>query len=412
MTNKNELVVKSNRLVEASYRLTLAEQRIILYAIVEARRTGKGLSGEEFVNIVAADYAAMFDVPLKQAYEQIKEAAETLFQRYVVLYDIHPESGKPRKMKVRWLSTASYIDGAGTIQIMFAAKMVPFITRLEAEFTRYKLEKVAHMSSAHAIRLYELLMQWGSVGRREIELQWLKKALKLENEYQSIKNFKMRVLDVAVAQINEHSDLTASYAQRKTGRNVTHLIFTFAPKQTPQPAKESAAQAEVLDYDPELLQRLRKLGLGAKLAKDWIRQDPARAQAAAAYTEARIKSGKLTGPAAGYLRTVFEEGGQISPSAFEAEFKAQAKAAEESAQREKAEAKRAEEARREQSSRELELAEQWFKTLPEAGQRALEEEFLAQANPVDAGMYRKKGHSYLGFRLFAKQAWKQAGQVA
>ena len=30
---KRDLVVKSNRLVEASYRLTLAEQRIILFAV-------------------------------------------------------------------------------------------------------------------------------------------------------------------------------------------------------------------------------------------------------------------------------------------------------------------------------------------------------------------------------------------
>ena len=116
MSSKNDLVVKSNRLVEASYRLTLAEQRIILFAIVEARRTREGLNAENFVDITAAAYAEMFEVPLKQAYEQIKEAGETLFRRYVVLYDTHPESGKSRKTEVRWLSATSYIDGAGTIR--------------------------------------------------------------------------------------------------------------------------------------------------------------------------------------------------------------------------------------------------------------------------------------------------------
>ena len=109
MSNKNELVVKSNRLVEASYRLTLAEQRIILFAITEARRTQKGLSADNFVDIQASDYASMFDVPVKQAYEQIKEASQTLFQRYVILHDTHPESGKERVSKVRWVSSARYI---------------------------------------------------------------------------------------------------------------------------------------------------------------------------------------------------------------------------------------------------------------------------------------------------------------
>lgn len=235
-SSHNALVVKSNRLVEASYRLTLAEQRIILYAITEARRTGRGLNANDFITIQAAQYAAQFHLPLKQAYEQLREAALTLFERQFVLYDTDPESGEPRVTKARWVSSASYIDNSYAIQLRFAPDMIPYITQLEAEFTRYKLEKVAHMSSAHAIRLYELLMQWGSVGKREIELDWLKKALMLEGEYKAIKDFKKWVIDVALAQINEHSDLTASYSQRKTGRAVTHLIFTFAPKADAQPA--------------------------------------------------------------------------------------------------------------------------------------------------------------------------------
>jgi plasmid replication initiation protein len=237
MDNKKELVVKSNRLIEASYRLTLAEQRIILFAITEARRRQKGLNADDFVDIQAADYAKTFDVPVKQAYEQIKEAGKTLFRRYVVLYDIHPESGKERVTEVRWLSAASYIDGAGVIQLRFSPDMVPYITRLEAEFTRYKLEKVARMSSVYAIRLYELLTQWGSIGQREIDLERLKKTLMVDKDYKALCDFKKRVIDVALSQINEYSDLNASYSQRKTGRNVTHLIFTFSPKEEPKPKK-------------------------------------------------------------------------------------------------------------------------------------------------------------------------------
>jgi len=242
MSGKNELVVKSNRLVEASYRLSLVEQRVVLLAIVEARRTQKGLSAEDFVTIAAMDYAAIYDVPLNKAYEQIKEAALTLYERGFVLYDTHPESGMPRVIKARWVSAISYVDGAGAVQLRFSAEVVPYITRLEAEFTRYKLEKVAHMSSAYAIRLYELLMQWGSVGKREVELEWLKKTLVVDENYGRLDNFKKRVLDVALKQINEHSDLTASYAQRKTGRAVTHLIFTFAPKEEAQPPRAKAAR--------------------------------------------------------------------------------------------------------------------------------------------------------------------------
>jgi len=233
--NKNELVVKSNRLIEASYRLTLAEQRVVLLAIVEARRTQTGLSEANELEIRAADYAEMFDVPENHAYEQIKEAGQTLFQRYVVLRGIDTKTGKEDKLTVRWVSSVRYVDGAGTLYLQFAQKIVPYITRLETEFTRYKLEKVAYMSSAYAIRLYELLIQWGSLGYREIELSLFREMLMVVDEYKAIKDLKKRVIDVALSQINEFSDLSVSYTQRKTGRVVTHFIFRFSQKEEPKP---------------------------------------------------------------------------------------------------------------------------------------------------------------------------------
>jgi len=56
----NNIVVKSNRLVEACYRLGLVEQRIVLFAIVQAHESGRGLSSVDFVSITATDYAALF----------------------------------------------------------------------------------------------------------------------------------------------------------------------------------------------------------------------------------------------------------------------------------------------------------------------------------------------------------------
>ena len=166
-----ELVVKSNRLVEASYRLDLVEQRIVLLAVVHARESGRGLNAVDFVPITAKDYGERFGVDERNAYQQIKDASKTLYERGFVLYDTDPDSGKPRVIKTRWVSASSYIDGTGTVQIQFAGAVVPYITRLEAEFTSYRLEKIANMTSAYAIRLYELLMQWDSTGQRKVDLE-------------------------------------------------------------------------------------------------------------------------------------------------------------------------------------------------------------------------------------------------
>jgi len=239
MKDKNELVVKSNRLAEASYRLTLVEQQIILFAICRAREEQQGLTADTLVTITAADFSAMFGTHEDEVYRQLKEAMNTLYSRSVTLYDTHPETGKERINKVRWVSRASYIDGAGAVQIRFAVDMVPYITRLEREFTAYRLEKIGKLSSVHAVRLYELLIQYLSLGKREIEIDWLKSTLQVSDAYPRIESFKRSVIDVATQQINAHTDITTSYTQRKTGRNVTHLNFKIDAKEViPKPVKK------------------------------------------------------------------------------------------------------------------------------------------------------------------------------
>lgn len=238
---KTDLVVKSNVLIEASYRLTLTEQRIILAAIVEARQSQKGL-GRGVLTIYAKDFSALFpDVEEGSAYGQLREAAGELFRRQVTIHDIHPESGKPRITEARWISSSSYIPGIGAVQIRIASEIIPYITRLEENLTRYRLERIAKLSSAHAVRLYELLLQYKGIGSREMGLEWLKGTLQIGEAYKSIKDFKKYVIDSSLKQINEHTDLSVTYENVKTGRAVTGLYFHISEKEDkPVLAKKKA----------------------------------------------------------------------------------------------------------------------------------------------------------------------------
>ena len=225
-----ELVVKSNRLIEASYRLTLVESQMILFAITQARESAVMLRADTTVSIDALAFAKQFDVSPDNAYGQLQEAALTLFNRYVVVNDTHPKTGKPRVVRSRWISDAAYVEGAGIVELSFTKKVIPYVTRLEQQFTSYRLASVSRMTSAYAVRVYELLTQYARIGERKFELAELKKMLGLEEEYKLIHDFKVRVLDVAVKQINKHSDLKVSYSQKKKGRVVTQIIFAIHPK--------------------------------------------------------------------------------------------------------------------------------------------------------------------------------------
>lgn len=243
---KSELVVKSNKLVEASYRLTLVEQQIVLYSICRSREEQKGLSPDTPVIIDVASFAKLFHIDERNAYHQLKDAMAVLFERKFNFTATDEETGKIEKGVSRWISEGSYIDGAGQIKVIFSPRVIPFITRLGGEenpFTSYQLEKIGHMSSAHAVRLYELLVQYLSAGTRTVGVAWLKETLQLDQDYPRLYDFKRWVIDVAVKQINEHSDLCVSYAQRKAGRTVTHLIFNIKRK----PEAKPKAKRPVID---------------------------------------------------------------------------------------------------------------------------------------------------------------------
>ncbi|MDY7117888.1 replication initiation protein [Halomonas sp. SSL-5] len=233
---KNALVYKANALVEASYRLSLYEQRIILACIAQVRRDDT-LTDQQLYTVSARQIADMAGISVDRAYQHLKAASERLFDRRVTLHEAPNGQGGSRVRLTRWVQTVEYRDTEGAIALRFGTDMVPYLSQLTEQFTRYALADVAKMSSAHAIRLYELLAQWRGTGEREVSIEWLREALQLEDRYDNIRDLKRRVIEPAVEQINEHSPLWVKWSQRKTGRRVSHLGFTFGEKTSKKPHK-------------------------------------------------------------------------------------------------------------------------------------------------------------------------------
>lgn len=225
------LVVKDNSLINASYTLSLVEQRLILLAIIEARETGKGIDTDTFLEIHAQHYADRFHVDVKNTYAMLSEAVMTLFNRQVTYMTMDEKRNKPEKRVVRWVSGISYVEGAGIVKLRFAPEIVPLITRLEKNFTWYELMQVANLN-LYATRLYELLVCWRSTGKTPIiEINDFRSKLGLlDQEYKLMHNFKNRVLEPAIKQINENTDITVKVEQHKTGRAITGFSFKFKPK--------------------------------------------------------------------------------------------------------------------------------------------------------------------------------------
>ena len=245
------LVVKDNALVNASYDLDLVEQRLVLLAIVEARESGKGINANDPLVIHAESYINQFKVHRNTAYQALKDACKYLFARQFS-YQEEKVNGTVRNVTSRWVSQIAYNDNEASVDLIFAPAVVPFITRLEERFTKYELEQVSNLKSAYAIRLYELLIQWRSIGKTPVIRldEFRKKVGVLDNEYLRMAHLKERVIDLAIKQINEHTDITMTYEQHKTGRIITGFSFKFKQKQSiPTERTEKAALKDLNTID-------------------------------------------------------------------------------------------------------------------------------------------------------------------
>ena len=233
---KNSLVVKDNALINASYNLELTEQRLIMLAIINARESGQGITADSKLEIHASDYAKLFNVSIDASYKALKEAVNNLFNRQFSYTAEYKRTGKTGVVRSRWVSRIFYVDDLALLEITFAPDVVPLVTRLEEHFTSYQAKQVAHLTSKYATRLYELLIAWREVGKvPQIEISTFRNRLGLlENEYTAMSDFKKRVLEPSIKQINEHTDITVTYEQHKKGRLISGFSFKLKQKQQPK----------------------------------------------------------------------------------------------------------------------------------------------------------------------------------
>lgn len=243
---KKELIVKDNALINASYSLELTEQRIILLAILKAREN-KTPHNQELI-VTAQSYMTAFNVHRNTAYKTLKTACDNLFTRQFT-YQRYNSNGNIEQVRSRWVQSVIYAESDSYIKIKFTDEILPLVTMLEKHFTSYELQQVASLKSVHAIRLYELLIQYRTVGKVEISLDDLRLKLGIAvKEYPRMDNFKNRVLDVGIQQINEHTDITAKYEQVKQGRTIIGFKFLFKQKAKTTTANQNERDGTTIDF--------------------------------------------------------------------------------------------------------------------------------------------------------------------
>lgn len=291
-TNELNEVRKSNQLIEARYRLTLGEQRLILHLCSLIHSSDKDFKSYE---IRVKDFAKMFGLESRNnIYKAVEEAARELAGKRL---DISRDG---KEIYVSWLSYVEYVEGSGIVKVEFHKSLKPYLLQLQeyGNFTKYQLTHVASFKSQYSIRLYELLKKEAFKYTKNFCSKFTLENFRLtlgipESEYKIFNNFKVRVIDPAVEEVSEYTDLEITDIRYgKTGRKITDITFFVNIK-----PKVEAIQLEMAEEPPKaqthpIVERLISLGYGSETAqRDFKKYGVKRLERNIAYTVAKQQEG-------------------------------------------------------------------------------------------------------------------------
>lgn len=229
-------VTMSNRLARSAQGLSLSEKRIVALALsAEDSKSISRLAEASTergwkTKVKAIDYAEAFNIDVNTAYDQLKAAADRLFERQVT-YEDKNIRGKPRVNKFRWVSLAQYTVGDGLIELNFTPEIAPHLLGLRSHFTSYKLKHAASFQSVYAWRLFEVLQSWRSTGLYITGIEDFWETMEAPPSCRKdFKSLRVRVIEPAVSAIQQHARLKVEWLPIRSGaRRVTSLEFRFEP---------------------------------------------------------------------------------------------------------------------------------------------------------------------------------------
>ncbi len=216
--SKDVQISKSNRIVEARYKLTLVEQKFILMMVSLINPNDIDF---KYYNIKIKEVADFIGLSTKNAYRELKKIIIRLNKKTLII-----QKDDNRELITSWVASAEYFKHEGIIEFEFSEKLKPYLLQLKKEFTSFKISYIIQLKSTYSIRIYELLKQYEKIGKRRFALDDLRKMLGItEKEYPLFANFNQKVIKIAQKELSEKTDISFTVNKVKNGKKVVGIIF-------------------------------------------------------------------------------------------------------------------------------------------------------------------------------------------
>lgn len=221
--NKDHYTVMANDIIKGKQISTLQQARFIRLMIAQIVKQDAEL---KTFTCRIQDFAKFFDIAPTNLYSEVEILCTELLK-----CQVHIGTGNPKRpwKKINWFGCAEY-DGEGGLTLCLGEQMRPYVLELNKWFTQYQLKSIIGMKSVYGIRLYEILKCDDNKSRDTknvftYEIQKLREMLGCEDKFKQIGQFKERVIEKAISEINDNTDLFVLHDYIKTGRKVTAVQF-------------------------------------------------------------------------------------------------------------------------------------------------------------------------------------------
>ena len=280
-------VTQSNPLVEALYPRTVKksgrEVDIDTKVTTRAHKVSRLIvslvnPNDDNLRLYKVDIAALKaylgykpDFPNGKFYRDLRDIAIRLNTQPI---EIRPEP--KRVITAFFISSYELNYKTGEVIFEISAQLKPFLLQLKQNFTSFHLANIPRLSSGYSIRLYELLYQYKTIGKRKFEdIEHLQKMI--GSNYEKYSHFKARVLEPTKKDIQSHTDISFDYDELKTGKKVTGLLFRiYNNKQNTDVEGDQkpifAPNTEGVGEESILQKELKKLGIRSEQIEQYIQQ--------------------------------------------------------------------------------------------------------------------------------------------
>jgi plasmid replication initiation protein len=222
-----------NALNRAGHGLTLAEKRLVCLAVskINSRSPVNPMQPPK-TKISASEYVEFCGVNSDTAYDQLKSASVSLYNRSITFFDpANKRNGKPIKPArhvMRWVGEAIYHEGEGWVELHWWPALVPSLFGLKQNFTSYQLHQASALRSAYSWRLLELLMRFETCGWAEYTIEDFAVSMDATAKMrENFNNIKRRIIEPAVKELTEKDNWLIQWQPIKKGRRVAALRFEF-----------------------------------------------------------------------------------------------------------------------------------------------------------------------------------------